>query len=77
MNVDTNTIRGLDSFLRQHQESDVAQIISEKLNIPAGEALEIYFESKVASMVEKGIYGAQYLSSEYLAEEILEALTAN
>lgn len=71
MKVDKNTVRGLDSFLREHQESDVVQKISEKLNVPAEEALAIYFKSKVASMVENGTYGVQYLSSEYLAEEIL------
>ena len=73
MNVTPTTIEGLDSFLKEHLEADVAGIISRKLDINPEEALSIYFKSDVSSMVESGEFGTQYLSAEYLAQEVLKS----
>ena len=74
MNVTPATIEGLDSFLKEHLEADIANAISRKLEVSPEEALSVYFESDISSMVESGEFGTQYLSPEYLAQEVLKSL---
>lgn len=72
MKVDATTIENLDSFLKEHQEADVVELLVRKLDVTVEEALAIYFNSNVASMIESGTLGTQYLSPEYLVEEIVQ-----
>ena len=72
MKVDATTIENLDSILKEHQEADVVELHARKLDVTVEEALAIYFNSNVASMIESGTLGTQYLSPEYLVEEIVQ-----
>ncbi len=73
MKVEPQTIKGLDAFLKEHLEADVVTIIAGELGLSAQDALDVYFNSHIAAMIERGEYGVQYLSPEYLAKEILDS----
>lgn len=72
MKVDASTIEGLSSFLKEHLEADIVAEIAVRKGVSANEAMEIYFNSKIATAVEEGAFGMQYLPASYLAEEILK-----
>ena len=72
MKITAQTIEGLDTFLKEHLEADVVEIIANRLKLPVEKAFEIYFNSRISGMIEEGKFGIQYLSPEYLAEEILK-----
>ena len=61
MKVTHSTIEKLDSFLKEHLEADITEIISQELSISPEEALSIYFTSDISSMIENGQFGTQYL----------------
>ena len=71
MKVTPSTIEKFDSFLKEHLEADITEIISRELSVSPEEALSIYFTSDISSIIEDGQFGAQYLSPKYLAEEVL------
>ena len=75
MKVTPSTIEKFDSFLKEHLEADITEIISQELSVSPEEALSIYFTSDISSMIENGQFGTQYLSPEYLAEEVLAKTT--
>ena len=74
MNVDVRTIEGLDSFLKEHLEADIITELARQRNLSPNEAMELFFGSRVATGIEEGSYGIQYLSARYLAEEVLKNL---
>lgn len=73
MKVSESTIEGLGSFLKEHVEADVVSTVARRLGISAEEALALYFGSELPELVESGKYGVQYLSPEYLADEVLRS----
>lgn len=74
MKPNEHTVESLDSFLKEHVEADVAFCIAEQLGVSSEEAMDIYYQSRIAEVVEGGSLGAQYLPASYLAEEVLRHL---
>lgn len=72
MNVNENTVKSLGSFLIERQEADIVAILARKMNATADEALLTYYASDLALKIEQGELGIQYLSAEYLADEVLK-----
>ena len=72
MNVNENTVKRLGSFLIERQEADIVAVLARKMNATADEALLTYYESDLALKIEQGELGIQYLSAEYLADEVLK-----
>ena len=71
MEVTERTVKSLGGFLIERQEADIVACLAEKMNVSAEEALMTYYESDLASLIEQGDLGIQYLSPEYLADEVL------
>lgn len=71
MEVTESTVKNLEDFLIERQEADIVACLAEKMNASSEEALTAYYESDLASLIEQGDLGIQYLSPEYLADEIL------
>lgn len=71
MNVTKQTIQELDSFLKEHLEADVVALIAQRLDVASDKALAIYFSSALPEKIENGEHGIQYLSAEYLADEVI------
>lgn len=74
MNVTAQTIEGLDAFLKEHLEADIVAQLAEQLDISPAEAMKRYFESPLATAIEEGRYGMQYLDASYLAAEVMKTL---
>jgi hypothetical protein len=66
---------GLENILKQNLESDITADLELRLHVSPIEALRLYYSTKVSKMVSEGLYGTQYLSAGYLAEEVIKELT--
>ena len=75
--INQRTLAELDGFLKEQLEKDVVALVAERLGVPPEDALAIYYRSDIAGMIENGDYGIQYLSPEYLADEVLKAAPSN
>jgi hypothetical protein len=69
-----NNTEGLENILKQNLESDITTELEIRLGVTPIEALRLYYSTKVSKMVSEGLYGTQYLSAGYLAEEIIKEL---
>ncbi|WP_165246600.1 hypothetical protein [Adlercreutzia sp. ZJ141] len=61
----------LPAIRKTNLESQIVMIIGERLDVSPAEALDVYYSSDIARMVEQNLYGMQYLEATYLADEIL------
>ena len=74
MEITEKTVAMLGDFLKEQQEADIVVVLAERRSLSADEALAWYFRSSMPRFVGEGTYGMQYLSAEYLAEEVLREL---
>ncbi|MBQ6615595.1 MAG: hypothetical protein IJH67_04415 [Thermoguttaceae bacterium] len=62
----------LHEFYLQNLERDIITILSQKRNISLREATDVYYHSKLAQQIEQGAYGIEFLSPQYLANDLIE-----
>ena len=62
----------LEAVLKESLEKDITSLISERIGIPIREAMDIYYQSRLARQIDSGIYGMQYLDAVYLVNDLLE-----
>lgn len=62
----------LHEFYLQNLERDIITILSQKRNISLREATDAYYHSKLAEQIEQGAYGIEFLSPQYLANDLIE-----
>ena len=66
--------RELENFYREHLEEDIIFTLSERRGITAGEAMRLYYSSRLADRIHEGEYGVQYLDPAVLADMLEEEL---
>ena len=74
MKVTAETIEKLGPFYQERIESAVIAELSRMLQVGAADAMRLYYNSSLAEQIERGAYGIQYLSPQYLAEELVQEL---
>lgn len=74
MKVTENTVALLGPLLKEHLEADIIVNLASRLQLSPEEAMRVYFSSDVSEMVESGKNGVQYLSADYLADEIISRM---
>ena len=62
----------VSSLYRQKLEEDVISRLAEMKNITLDRAMDIYYRSRLAGQISEGLYGIEYLSPEYLAQDLVE-----
>lgn len=62
----------LHEFYLQNLERDIITILSQKRNISLRGATDVYYHSKLAEQIEQGVYGIEFLSPQYLANDLIE-----
>jgi len=72
MNLRKTDDMELEKLLKETLESDIIKALANKTNIDLRKAMDIYYNSTLSRQVEAGLFGMQYLSSEYLADDIIE-----
>jgi hypothetical protein len=72
--MNSGAAEGLENILKQNLEADITAELELRLNVSSLEALRLYYSSKAAKLVSAGLYGTQYLSAGYLAQEVIKEL---
>jgi hypothetical protein len=62
----------LESLHKELLEQDIVAIIAEEKFVDMRTAMDIYYESKLSSQIDKGSFGIQYLDAHYLANDLFE-----
>ena len=63
---------GLEDFCRESQEADVVGELARRFNLPAAEAMRLYFSSELCGQIEDGAYGIQYLDAVTLVDDLMK-----
>ena len=74
MKVTEETLAGLDSLLKEHLEADIVALLAERTGRTSAEALAAYYGTSMPQRIARGKYGIQYLSADYLVEEVIKEL---
>lgn len=75
MVVTQEMIDKLEGIRKTYLQAHIVSLLAERLKITPEEAIETYFASDVAAMVDENIYGVCALDATYLADEILRQLS--
>ncbi len=62
----------LAAFYKQELETRIISYLAEKLNIDNRDAMTVYYNSKLSSQIEQGLYGIENLDYKNLAEDLIE-----
>lgn len=62
----------LHEYYLQNLEHDIITFLAQKRNISLREATDIYFHSELAEQIEQGAYGIEFLSPQYLTNDLIE-----
>ena len=69
--VDKKTIAAIEELRRTNLDAQIVEIISQRMGLSVRDALDVYYSSELAPLIERNEYGMQFLDAHYLADEIL------
>lgn len=69
--LDKKTIAAIEELRRTNLDAQIVEIISQRMGLSARDALDVYYSSELAPLIERNEYGMQFLDAHYLADEIL------
>lgn len=64
----------LEQIYREHLEEDIVFCLADRRNIPAEQAMHLYYSSKLADRIHEGQYGIQYLDYHILTDHLEDEL---
>ena len=62
----------VSSVYKERLEEDIISKLAAKKGLGLSDAMDAYYRSRLAQQVDSGELGIQYLSADYLAEDIIE-----
>lgn len=62
----------LEEVYRQSLEDEIIENIAKIKHLDLRKAMDIYYHSQLAKQINEGAYGIQYLSANYLANDLIE-----
>ena len=74
MKVTAETIERLGPLYKERLESALISELSSRLGVDASKAMSLYYGSELARQIDKGAHGIQYLSPNYLVDELLSEI---
>ena len=64
----------LEAFYKEHLEESIIKQLSMQENISLDEAMNLYYNSKLANYIHEGKYDIQYLDYKLLTEYLIKGL---
>lgn len=62
----------LEQTYKQNLENSIITFLAELKSIELRDAMNIYYQSKLAKQIEQGIYGIDNMDYKYLAQDLIE-----
>ena len=72
MDITDETLKALDETYLEQLDASIIAALASQAGIEERQAMDIYYQSKLSRQVNDGLYGIQYLSPEYLANDLIE-----
>ena len=64
----------LEAFYKEHLEESIIKQLSKQENISLDEAMNLYYNSKLANYIHEGKYDIQYLDYKILTNNLIKEL---
>lgn len=64
----------LEAFYKEHLEESIIKQLSKQENISLDEAMNLYYNSKMADYIHEGKYDIQYLDYKVLTDNLIKEL---
>ena len=64
----------LEAFYKEHLEEAIIKQLSKQKNISLDEAMNLYYNSKMADYIHEGKYDIQYLDYKVLTDNLIKEL---
>ena len=64
--------KNIDFIYKQNLEESIIEYLSKEKNLELRQAMDIYYQSRLAKQIEQGTYGIENMDYKYLAEDLIE-----
>ena len=64
----------LEAFYKEHLEESIIKQLSKQENISLDEAMNLYYNSKLANYIHEGKYDIRYLDYKVLTDNLIKEL---
>ena len=72
MKLTENTLSELETLRKEHLESDIIELLAQRMNVPTATAMDLYYHSRLAAQVAAGAYGIEQLDAAYLVDDLMQ-----
>ena len=64
--------KNIDYIYKQDLEESIIEYLSIEKNLELRQAMDIYYNSRLAKQIEQGTYGIENMDYKYLAQDLIE-----
>ena len=64
--------QNIDYIYKQNLEQSIIEYLSIEKNLELRQAMDIYYNSRLAKQIEQGTYGIENMDYKYLAQDLIE-----
>ena len=64
--------RDIDYVYKQNLEESIIEYLSKERKVELRQAMDIYYQSRLAKQIEQGAYGIENMDYKYLVQDLIE-----
>ena len=64
--------KNIDYIYKQNLEESIIEYLSIEKNLELRQAMDIYYNSRLAKQIEQGTYGIENMDYKYLTQDLIE-----
>ena len=64
--------KDIDYVYKQNLEESIIEYLSKEKKLELRQAMDIYYQSRLAKQIEQGTYGIENMDYKYLAQDLIE-----
>lgn len=64
--------KNIDYIYKQNLEESIIEYLSKEKKLELRQAMDIYYQSKLAKQIEQGAYGIENMDYKYLTQDFIE-----
>ena len=64
--------KNIDYIYKQNLEESIIEYLSKEKKLELRQAMDIYYQSRLAKQIEQGAYGIENMDYKYLTQDLIE-----
>lgn len=64
--------KDIDYIYKQNLEESIIEFLSKEKKLELRQAMDIYYQSRLAKQIEQGTYGIENMDYKYLTQDLIE-----